>query len=123
LQGRFPIRVELHSLTEGDFVRILTVPQNALLKQYAALFASEGVALTFTDEAVHEIARLAAQVNAEVENIGARRLHTILTTLLEEHLFALPDGATSETITVDADDVRTRLAPIAQNRDLSQYIL
>ena len=90
LQGRFPIRVELGSLSEADFVQILTAPQNALLKQYAALFASEGVTLEFEDEAVREIARTAAQVNDEVENIGARRLHTILTTLLEDLLGRRP---------------------------------
>ena len=123
LQGRFPIRVELSSLTEDDFIAILTQPKNALLKQYQALFQSEGVELTFTDDAVREIARVAAQVNAEVENIGARRLHTILTTLLEEALFALPEGLETPRVTVDAAYVRERLGAIAQNRDLSQYIL
>ena len=95
LQGRFPIRVELQSLTEDDFVQILTGAQNALLKQYAAMFESEGVTLTFTDDAVREIAKTAARVNDEVENIGARRLHTILTTLLEDWLFEVPDGVTA----------------------------
>jgi ATP-dependent HslUV protease ATP-binding subunit HslU len=123
LQGRFPIRVELSSLTEDDFVAILTQPRNALLKQYQALFAAEGVEVAFTDGAVREIARIAAQVNAEVENIGARRLHTILTTLLEDTLFELPDGLPTDRVTVDADTVRERLGHIAQNRDLSQYIL
>ena len=123
LQGRFPIRVELNSLTEGDFVAILTTPKNALLKQYQALFASEGVTIDFTDEAVREIARIAAEVNAEIENIGARRLHTILTTLLEETLFDLPDGLTQDHLQIDGDFVRQRLSSIVQNRDLSQYIL
>ena len=123
LQGRFPIRVELQSLTEADFVAILTQPKNALLKQYQALFRSEGVEVTFTDDAVREIARIAAQVNAEVENIGARRLHTILTTLLEDTLFELPDGLDADRVAVDGPAVRDRLEAIAQNRDLSQYIL
>jgi ATP-dependent HslUV protease ATP-binding subunit HslU len=123
LQGRFPIRVELASLTEEDFIAILTQPKNALLKQYQALFQSEGVAVSFSGDAVREIARIAAQVNAEVENIGARRLHTILTTLLEEVLFDLPDGLDADRVEVDAAYVRERLGSIAQNRDLSQYIL
>src|SRR5690606_40167033 len=89
LQGRFPIRVELNPLTEQDFVRILKEPKNALLRQYQALVAAEGVSLEFTDAAIEEIARIAAQVNERLENIGARRLHTILTTLLEDILFDL----------------------------------
>jgi len=121
LQGRFPIRVELGSLSEADFVQILTAPENALLKQYAALFAAEGVALSFDDAAVAEIARVAALVNENVENIGARRLHTILTTLLDDLLFEIPDGRAAVEIT--ADDVRERLSALAQNRDLSQFIL
>ncbi|HEX7069565.1 MAG TPA: ATP-dependent protease ATPase subunit HslU, partial [Rhodothermales bacterium] len=123
MQGRFPIRVELKSLDENDFYQILTQPQNALLKQYAALLKSESVEITFTDDAVREIARIAARVNEEVENIGARRLHTILTTLLEEILFDVPDKLPSETVTVDAGMVQQRLGAIVQNRDLSQYIL
>ena len=123
LQGRFPIRVELESLTEADFVRILTQPKNALLKQYAALLEAEGVTLRFTDDAVHAIARTAAEVNAEVENIGARRLHTILTTLLETTLFDVPDHAPDAEIEVTAATVEERLGAIVQNRDLSQYIL
>ncbi len=123
MQGRFPIRVELNSLTEGDFYQILTVPKNALIKQYKALFGSEGVEVNFTDEAVREVARIAAHVNEDVENIGARRLHTILTTLLEEVLFDLPDGRDSTTINIDADYVGERLDSIVTNRDLSQYIL
>ncbi len=123
LQGRFPIRVELNSLDEGDFYDILTQPKNALLKQYKALLASEGVEIAFTDDAVREIARLAAQVNSEVENIGARRLHTILTTLLEDILFDVPDTISDASLTIDADLVRERLSEIVTNRDLSQYIL
>ena len=122
LQGRFPIRVELGSLTEDDFVRILTEPQNALVTQYAALFASEGVALTVEPEAVREIARIATAVNESVENIGARRLHTILTTLLDAELFAVPDDHAGP-VHVTAALVRERLAAIAQNRDLSQFVL
>jgi ATP-dependent HslUV protease ATP-binding subunit HslU len=123
LQGRFPIRVELHSLTVDDFYKILTIPRNALLKQYQALLASEGVEVTFTDGAVHAIARIAAQVNEDVENIGARRLHTILTTLLEELLFDVPDGYDGGAVSVDEAMVEARLRGIVMNRDLSQYIL
>ncbi len=123
LQGRFPIRVELSSLTESDFYSILTKPRNALLKQYAALLASEGVEITFEEDAVREVARVAAQVNAEVENIGARRLHTILTTLLEEILYKVPDSMEETALTITAAMVRERLSAIVQNRDLSQYIL
>jgi ATP-dependent HslUV protease ATP-binding subunit HslU len=123
LQGRFPIRVELGSLSEDDFVQILTAPENALLKQYAAMFASEDVVLTFTDDAVRAIARTAARVNEEVENIGARRLHTILTTLLEDLLFEVPDGPHGDAIEITAADVDDKLAGVVKNRDLSQYIL
>lgn len=123
LQGRFPIRVELHSLTENDFFKILTVPKNALLKQYEALLQSEGVKVEFTDEAVKEVARMAARVNEEVENIGARRLHTILTTLLEDVLFDVPDAFRENELTVDKAMVLSKLSSVVQNRDLSQYIL
>ncbi|OZC03155.1 ATP-dependent protease ATPase subunit HslU [Rubricoccus marinus] len=123
LQGRFPIRVELESLTEADFVRILTEPENALTKQYAALFASEGVDLSFTQEAVAEVARIAAKVNSDVENIGARRLHTILTTLLEDLLFDLPDGDHGGTVEITHDMVRDTLQGIVEDRDLSMYVL
>ena len=123
LQGRFPIRVELTSLTEEDFVKILTIPENALLKQYAALLATEGITLSFNDEAIHEIARTAAEVNDQVENIGARRLHTILTTLLEEVLYNAPDDTPIQTITVDKAMVDARLAGIVRDRDLTKYIL
>ncbi len=123
LQGRFPIRVELSSLTEEDFYKILTVPKNALLKQYKTLLASEGVKVEFTDEAVRDIARIAAEVNEDVENIGARRLHTILTTLLENILFDVPDANRNSEIVVDGATVELRLGDIVSNRDLSQYIL
>ncbi|HWR00753.1 MAG TPA: ATP-dependent protease ATPase subunit HslU [Chlorobaculum sp.] len=123
LQGRFPIRVELKSLTEDDFYLILTQPRNALIKQYRALLRTEGVELEFTDEAIHEIARIAAKVNESVENIGARRLHTILTNLLEELMFGIPETITEERIVIDADQVREKLGHVAADRDLSQYIL
>jgi ATP-dependent HslUV protease ATP-binding subunit HslU len=123
LQGRFPIRVELSSLTEEDFIKILTLPQNALLKQYAALLATEGVTLEFTDEGIRSIARIATEVNTLVENIGARRLHTILTTLLEETLYNSPDDTGRGTVVVDRAMVDQRLAGIVKDRDLSRYIL
>jgi ATP-dependent HslUV protease ATP-binding subunit HslU len=100
LQGRFPIRVELQSLTEDDFIKILTIPNNALIKQYAALLETEGVNITFTEGAIREVAKTAAHVNEEVENIGARRLHTILTTLLEDILFDVPDIIPAENIEI-----------------------
>jgi ATP-dependent HslUV protease ATP-binding subunit HslU len=123
LQGRFPIRVELQSLTEDDFVSILTKPQNALLKQYAALLAPEGISLEFDDGAVREIARTAFEVNEQVENIGARRLHTILTTLLEDTLFDAPDVVQTASLTVTRDMVQKKLQAIVKDRDLSRYIL
>jgi ATP-dependent HslUV protease ATP-binding subunit HslU len=123
LQGRFPIRVELKSLDEDDFYKILTQPKNALLKQYQALLSTEGVTIEFTDDAVREIASIAAQVNADVENIGARRLHTILTTLLEEILFDVPDKIDMERIEIGKEQVGDKLHDIVENRDLSQYIL
>jgi ATP-dependent HslUV protease ATP-binding subunit HslU len=122
LQGRFPIRVELRNLTEEDFVRILQEPKNALLTQYQALMEAEGAKLSFTDEGVKEIARTAATLNNRMENIGARRLHTVLTTLLEEYLFDLPDSGQKE-ISIDADAVRSRLRKIAEDEDLRKYIL
>jgi len=123
LQGRFPIRVELSSLTEEDFVKILTVPENALIKQYAALLETEGIALEFREDGIREIARIATQVNEQVENIGARRLHTILTTLLEEVLYNAPDSITQQTLVVDRDLVGMKLSAIVKDRDLSRYIL
>jgi ATP-dependent HslUV protease ATP-binding subunit HslU len=122
LQGRFPIRVELKPLTEQDFVRIMTEPENALTKQYAALVEAEGAALTFTGDGVAEIARTAAVVNERMENIGARRLHTVMTTLLEDVLYELPDRGTAP-VTVDAAVVRDRLKAIAEDEDLRKYIL
>ncbi len=122
LQGRFPIRVELSSLTEEDFVRILTEPQNALLKQYSALLGTEGVSLRFTSEAIRRIAAIAFQVNESTENIGARRLHTVLTTLLEDVLFDVPESEVAEVV-VDEDLVVTRLASVLEDKDLSRYIL
>jgi ATP-dependent HslUV protease ATP-binding subunit HslU len=122
LQGRFPIRVELKPLTEADFVRIMTEPENALTRQYAALVQAEGAALDFTDDGIAEIARTAAQVNERMENIGARRLHTVMTTLLEDVLFDLPESRNG-TIRVDADLVRERLKRIVEDEDLRRYIL
>jgi ATP-dependent HslUV protease ATP-binding subunit HslU len=122
LQGRFPIRVELDSLTEEDFVRILSEPENALLKQYHALLTAEKVDLQFTDEAIREIARDAERVNSALENIGARRLHTILERLLEDISFAGPENA-GKTIRIDVEDVRAALADLVKNEDLSRYVL
>jgi ATP-dependent HslUV protease ATP-binding subunit HslU len=122
LQGRFPIRVELKPLTEKDFVRIMTEPENALTKQYAALVVADGASLEFTDDGIREIARIAAQVNERMENIGARRLHTVMTTLLEDVLYELPDG-TSARIVVDPPMVRDRLKAIAEDEDLRKWIL
>ena len=124
LQGRFPIRVELKPLTESDFVRIMTEPENALTKQYIALVEAEGAKLTFADDGVEEIAKIAALVNDRMENIGARRLHTVMTTLLEDTLFELPDGnGTSRTIVMNGDAVRKRLKAIVEDEDLRRYIL
>jgi ATP-dependent HslUV protease ATP-binding subunit HslU len=123
LQGRFPIRVELNSLSEDDFVQILTTPQNALLKQYCALLETEGVKLNFTKDGIREIARIATEVNEQVENIGARRLHTILTTLLDEILFDVPDKLPKEKVQVTAEFVIEKLDKIVKNRDLSKFIL
>jgi ATP-dependent HslUV protease ATP-binding subunit HslU len=122
LQGRFPIRVELDSLSEGDFVRILTEPENALLKQYRALMTSEGVDLSFSEEAVGEIARDAERVNRALENIGARRLHTILERLLEDISFAGPENA-GKAIRIELADVQGALADLVKDEDLSRYVL
>jgi ATP-dependent HslUV protease ATP-binding subunit HslU len=123
MQGRFPIRVELQSLTAEDFVKILSLPENALLKQYAALLSTEGIELEFDQDAVQEIATLAFEVNEQVENIGARRLHTILTTLLEELLFDAPDSVPERSIRITRERVREKLNSIVRNRDLTRYIL
>jgi ATP-dependent HslUV protease ATP-binding subunit HslU len=122
LQGRFPIRVELHSLTVEDFIRILKEPQSALVKQYTALLETEGVKLTFTDDALEEIATFAARVNEQTEDIGARRLHTIMEKLLDEISFEGPD-LKKKNIRIDAAYVRKQLADIVKNQDLSRYIL
>ncbi|HEY3202358.1 MAG TPA: ATP-dependent protease ATPase subunit HslU [Thermoanaerobaculia bacterium] len=122
LQGRFPIRVELDSLTEEDFVRILTEPENALLKQYRALLSAEGVDLSFAEEAIREIARDAERVNRALENIGARRLHTILERLLEDISFAGPENA-GKSIRIELSDVQNALADLVQDEDLSRYVL
>src|SRR2546422_1092976 len=122
LQGRFPIRVELDSLTVEDFIRILTEPKSSLVKQYTALLETEGIKLTFNDDAVQEIARFAAAVNEQTENIGARRLHTIMEKLLDDISFEGPD-LKKKTIRIDAAYVQKMLAEIVKDQDLSRYIL
>jgi ATP-dependent HslUV protease ATP-binding subunit HslU len=122
LQGRFPIRVELKSLTEADFIRILKEPKSALIKQYMALLETEGIKLTFTEDALIEIAKIAAQVNENAENIGARRLHTIMEKLLEDISFDGPD-LKKKTIRIDAAYVKKQLSEIVKDQDLSRYIL
>ena len=123
LQGRFPIRVELKSLTEADFIKILTIPENALIKQYAALLETEGVKIEFLKSGIKEIARIASEVNEQVENIGARRLHTILTSLLDDILFDVPDKMPEGVIKIDDKLVKAKLDKVVKNRDLSKYIL
>jgi ATP-dependent HslUV protease ATP-binding subunit HslU len=122
LQGRFPIRVELKSLSQADFIRILKEPKSALVKQYSALLETEGIKLSFTDDAITEVARIAAQVNEFTENIGARRLHTIMEKLLEDISFDGPD-LKKKNIRIDSAYVRKRLADIVKDQDLSRYIL
>jgi len=122
LQGRLPIRVELDSLREEDLKRILTEPKNALTKQYTALLATEGVKANFTDDAIAEIARIAAEVNSQMENIGARRLHTIMERLLEELSFSASE-LSGDVVTIDASYVREKLEDIVKDEDLSKYIL
>jgi len=122
LQGRLPIRVELENLTQADLRRILTEPKNALVKQYQGLLATEGVTVNFTDDAVDELARFASEVNAQMENIGARRLHTIMERLLDEVSFAAPD-LEEKTVNVDGAYVREKLNGIVKDEDLSRYIL
>jgi len=121
-QGRFPIRVELESLTQEDFIRILTEPGNALVKQYEALLQTEGIALSFTKDAIHEIAQMAAQVNERTENIGARRLQTVMEKLLEDLLF---DASTmdAQAVTIEGGQVKEKLQDIIEDQDLSRYIL
>jgi ATP-dependent HslUV protease ATP-binding subunit HslU len=122
LQGRLPIRVELRALTRDDFVRILTETEASLIKQYVALLATEGVALQFTDDAIDAIADIAVQVNASVENIGARRLQTVMERVLDEISFAAPDRS-GETLRVDAAYVEQHIGDLARNADLSRFIL
>jgi ATP-dependent HslUV protease ATP-binding subunit HslU len=122
LQGRFPIRVELNPLTVDDFVKILQEPKNALLKQYIALLETEGIELFFTDEAVLEVAKFAAMVNEQTENIGARRLHTIMERLLDEISFEGPD-LKKKNMKIDSAYVQKQLAEIVKDQDLSRYIL
>lgn len=124
LQGRFPIRVELQSLSEDDFYQILREPKNALTKQYEAMLAAEGVTLVFSDESMREMARIAFEVNSEVENIGARRLQTVLSQLLNEFMYDIPDTIPAgSTVEVTKELVQERLSGLVKNRDLSQYIL
>ncbi|MEK6781386.1 MAG: ATP-dependent protease ATPase subunit HslU [Bacteroidota bacterium] len=124
LQGRFPIRVELTNLTKDDFIRILKEPKNALTKQYSALFEAEGVEISFADDAVEEIAQTAFAINADLENIGARRLHTVMSKLLNEFLFDVPDKIPATTkIHITKAMVNEKLSTLAKNRDLSEYIL
>jgi len=122
LQGRLPIRVELAPLSRDDLRRILTEPEASLVKQYQALLGTEGVALTFTEDAVDALAQLAADINDRVENIGARRLHTVLEKLLEEISFTASDRG-GQAVEVDAAYVREKVAPLAQKGDLSRFIL
>jgi ATP-dependent HslUV protease ATP-binding subunit HslU len=122
LQGRFPIRVELHSLTVDDFIRILKEPKSALVKQYSALLETEGIKLSFSEDSLEEVARFAATVNDQTENIGARRLHTIMEKVLEEISFEGPD-LKKKTVRIDAAYVQKQLAELVKNQDLSRYIL
>jgi ATP-dependent HslUV protease ATP-binding subunit HslU len=122
LQGRFPIRVELDSLGKADFIRILTEPNNALVKQYTEMMATEGLKLSFTEEAIASIAEVATVVNERTENIGARRLYTIMETLLDEISFEAPDMQKKEII-IDAQQVEEKLNEIIEDEDLSRYIL
>ena len=122
LQGRLPIRVELAPLTKEDFRRILTEPEASLIKQYVALLATEGVRLEFTDDGVDQLADIAASVNSTVENIGARRLQTVMERVLDEVSFEASDRAGQE-VTIDGAYVRQRIGDLAKNADLSKYIL
>jgi ATP-dependent HslUV protease ATP-binding subunit HslU len=122
LQGRFPIRVELKSLTQEDFIRILKEPKNALVKQYSALLETEGIKLSFTEDALEEVSHLAAHVNQTTENIGARRLHTIMEKVLDVISFEGPD-LKKKTVKIDAAYVRQQLADIIKDQDLTRYIL
>ncbi|HXM85502.1 MAG TPA: AAA family ATPase, partial [Stellaceae bacterium] len=123
LQGRLPIRVELKPLTREDLRRILTEPEASLIRQYKALLATEGVTLDFAPEAIDEIAALAETINANVENIGARRLHTVMERLLEEISFTASDQKNGAAVTIDRDYVKERVGVLAKNADLSKFIL
>ena len=123
LQGRFPIRVELSSLTKADFIQILSTPQNALTKQYIAMLGSEGAEITFDDQAIEEIAEVAFSVNQELENIGARRLHTIMSTLLNDILFELPDQTNERNFFINREFVHQKMKRFSIAKDLSRYIL
>ncbi|MFP4240124.1 MAG: HslU--HslV peptidase ATPase subunit, partial [Rhodosalinus sp.] len=122
LQGRLPIRVTLRDLTEQDFVRILTETDNALTRQYAALMGTEEVSVAFTEEGIAALARIAAEVNRSVENIGARRLYTVMERVFEELSFTAPDRG-GEAVTVDADFVETHLGELTRSADMSRYVL
>ena len=122
LQGRLPIRVELQPLTKQDFVRILKEPDNSLIKQYVALMKTENVELQFTDDGIEELAEISSQINSTIENIGARRLHTILEKVLEEISFSAPDKS-GEKIVVDKSFVQKNLGDIIRDKDLSKFIL
>jgi ATP-dependent HslUV protease ATP-binding subunit HslU len=122
LQGRFPIRVELDALSQADLVRILAEPKNALTRQYAALLGAEGVELSFDQSGVAELARIASEMNSRTQNIGARRLHTVLEKVLEEVSFTAPE-LTGKTVKIDANYVREKLEPVLKDEDLSRYIL
>jgi len=122
LQGRFPIRVELQSLTVEDFIKILTEPKSSLVKQYTALLETEGLKLEFTQESLEEVARFAFRVNEGTENIGARRLHTIMERVLDEISFNAPDMK-EKSVNIDGDYVRKTLTDIVKDQDLSRYIL
>jgi len=122
LQGRLPIRVTLQPLTQADFRRILTEPEASLITQYKALMKTEKLELSFTDEAIDELAKLAADINGTVENIGARRLHTVMEKLLEDISFEASDKA-NQTIAIDVDYVRRQVSSLAKNADLSKFIL
>ena len=122
LQGRFPIRVELSSLSKGDFVRILTEPENSLVRQYCAMLETEDIHVKFLDESIEEIAQMADRANAVLENIGARRLHTIMERVADDLSFEAPDMDEGQ-VTIDREYVRTRLEDILENEDMSRYIL
>jgi ATP-dependent HslUV protease ATP-binding subunit HslU len=122
MQGRFPIRVELDRLSEIDFIRILGEPRNALIKQYTALLEAEGAKIEFKDDGIREIARYASVANERMENIGARRLHTVMTILLDELLFCLPETGARKVV-IDREFVNEKLMKIVENEDLRRYIL